>query len=160
MNAKLQFTFLFTHRPNHFILLCRKEILYEAWIYCRLKIYFPGRALPGGNIYLKKKKKLFQLHCRTRILVFLIVEFPVEALLWCVPSLFIGCIRTNCGTKYPLILTPQVSIIHVCFLPSFCSIFCVMMPAVKSVEVIGPWHHSSRRSQGQEVHPQCTATSS
>lgn len=107
----------------------------------------------------KKKKKLFQLHCRTRVLVFLIMEFPVEALLWCVPSLFIGCIRTNCGTKYPLILTPQVSIIHVCFLSSFCSIFCVMMPAVRSVEVIGPWYHSSRRSQGQEVHPQCTATS-
>lgn len=51
-------------------------------------------------------KKRFRLHCRTRIFIFLIMGFLVEALLLCAPSLFIGCVGTNYDTRYPLILTP------------------------------------------------------
>ena len=52
------------------------------------------------------KKKRFQLHCRTRILVFLIMGFSVEALLLCAPSLFTDCVGASYDTRYPLILTP------------------------------------------------------
>lgn len=51
-------------------------------------------------------KKQIRLHGRSRLLVSSIVEPPVEALLKFVMSLFISCIRTNCDTTRPLILTP------------------------------------------------------
>lgn len=81
MNAKLQFTFLSAHRLDHFILLFRKEMLYYIRHEFIAGLKFSLLEDLFQEAMFVKKKKLIQLHSRTRVLVFSIVEFLVEALL-------------------------------------------------------------------------------
>lgn len=97
MNAKLQFTFLSAHGLDRFILLSRKEMLYyiRHEFIAGLKFSLLEDLFQEAVFITEKKKgKLIQLQGRTRVLVFSIVEFPVEALLWFARILITGCVQT------------------------------------------------------------------